>query len=109
MDLGCLDQINPNDKLFILISKLNKLNMNFYCLRIAMFNTLFQKLQTLEEHHQVLFSLVVVLGIVLVSWGIEKILEEYIFPTKPLHGYFLVITFGLFLLWLTKHILLRVM
>lgn len=74
-----------------------------------MFSAIVNKLQTFEEHHQVLFALIVVIGIVLVSWGIEKILEEYVFPQKPLHGYLLVIIIGLFLLWLTKHIILRVM
>lgn len=74
-----------------------------------MFNTLFNKLQTFEEHHQVLFALIVVFGVILVSWGFEKILEEYIFPHRPFYGYVLAITIGLFLLWLTKHVILKVM
>lgn len=74
-----------------------------------MFVELFHKLKDLEEHHQVIFAILVVLGIVCFSWGIEKILEEYIFHKKPLCGYLCAIIIGLLLLWATKHILLKVM
>lgn len=74
-----------------------------------MFTTIFNKLQTFEEHHQVLFSLIVVFGVILVSWGFEKILEEYIFPHRPFYGYVMAISIGLFMLWLTKHVILKVM
>jgi hypothetical protein len=74
-----------------------------------MFSKLFKKLDTFEEHHQVLFALVVVLGIILISWGVEKILEEHIFPHRPFYGYVVVIVAGLAVLWLAKHVVLHVM
>lgn len=74
-----------------------------------MFITIFKKLDTFQEHHQVLFALMIVLGVVCISWGIEKILEEHIFPKKPFYGYIIAIAIGLFLLWLTKHVVLHIM
>lgn len=73
-----------------------------------MFAELFQKLNEFEDHHQVLFALIVTLGIVCFSWGIEKLLEEYIFPKRPLYGYLIAIVMGLVLLGLCKHVILRV-
>lgn len=74
-----------------------------------MFSKLFKKLDTFEEHHQALFALVVILSIILISWGVEKILEEHIFPGKPFYGYVVVIVAGLFVLWFAKHVVLHVM
>ncbi|MBA3954361.1 hypothetical protein H0X48_03535 [Candidatus Dependentiae bacterium] len=70
---------------------------------------LFNKIKNFEEHHQVLFALVVVLGIVCFSWGVENILESYLFPRNPVCGYVVAIAFGLFLLWLSKYVILQVM
>lgn len=74
-----------------------------------MFEKIFENLKEFEEHHQVFFALVVVLGVICFSWGVEKILEEYVFPHRPFYGYVFAISLGLFLLWLTKYILLEVM
>jgi hypothetical protein len=68
----------------------------------------FNKLKDFEEHHQVIFALVVVFAVVCFSWGIEKILE-YIFPEKALYNYIFVMLFGLLLLWLSKYVVLQVM
>lgn len=74
-----------------------------------MFTKIFDKLSTFGEHHQMLFAGVVTLGVILVSWGVEKILEEFIFPHKPRYGYVLTVLIGLSLLWLTKHVILHVL
>lgn len=74
-----------------------------------MFEKLFVKLKDFEDHHQVLFALIVTFGIICFSWGVENILEKFIFPNKPVFGYITAILVGLFLLWLTKHIILHVM
>lgn len=74
-----------------------------------MFSNLFDKLMNFEEHHQVVFALIVAFGIICFSWGIENILEYYIFPKKPLYGYITAISVGLSILWLTKHVILKVM
>jgi hypothetical protein len=73
-----------------------------------MFEELFKKLNDFEDHHQVLFALIVTLGIVCFSWGVEKLLDEYVFPQKPIYGYLIAIAFGLFLIWICKHVILRV-
>ena len=73
-----------------------------------MFGRLLEKINTFAAHHQVLVALVVALGIIFVTWGTEKILEDYIFPHKPLYGYITIILLGLFILWLTKHVILHV-
>lgn len=70
---------------------------------------LFDKMKDFEEHHQVMFALVVVFAIVCFSWGIENILESYLFPKNPIYGYILAILIGLFLLWLSKYVILQVM
>jgi hypothetical protein len=70
---------------------------------------LFRKLSTLGDHHQLLFSLLIALSIICISWAIERILEDYIFPHKPLYGYIVTLLMGLFVLWLTKHFILHVL
>lgn len=72
-----------------------------------MFKELFAKLNTLEHEHQALFALVVITAVVLFSWGVEKIVEEYIFPGRPLVGYILAIVFGIMLIWLTQYVVLE--
>lgn len=73
-----------------------------------MFSKLIEKLNYLEDHHQMLVALFIAIGVVSFSWGVEKILEEYVFPKKPLYGYIVAIIGGLILLWLTKHFVLHV-
>jgi hypothetical protein len=73
-----------------------------------MFKQFFAKLSTFGEHHQALTAFIITFAIICISWGIERILEEYVFPRKPLYGYLLAISGGLFLLWLTKHVILHV-
>lgn len=74
-----------------------------------MFSRIIKKLDSFQDHHQVLFALIVVVSIIFISWGIEKILEEYIFPHKPFYGYVIAIGIGLFILLLAKHVILHVM
>ena len=74
-----------------------------------MFNNIFEKVGAFEHHHQAIFAIVVAVGIVLFSWGIEKILEHYIFPRKPLAGYISMVVLGVFLLWMTKVVVLNLM
>lgn len=71
-----------------------------------MFSKLADQLSTFAEHHQVLITLIVAFSVICISWGIEKILEEYIFPHKPLRGYVGTIVIGLMILWLTKYVVL---
>lgn len=73
-----------------------------------MFATFFNKFKTLADHHQIIFALIIALSVICVTWAIEKILEHYIFPTKPLYGYIILILGGLVLLWLTQHFVLHV-
>lgn len=73
-----------------------------------MFERLTEKLTDLSLHHQVAFALITVISIVCVSWGVELLLKEYIFPEKPVYAALIAIIGGLFFLWLTKHVVLHV-
>ncbi len=72
-----------------------------------MFNKLWQKLLTFEDHHQAVFAIVIGFGILSASWGIEKLFDTYFFPQTPVSGYIFAIILGASLLWLTKHIILH--
>ncbi len=72
-----------------------------------MFNTLWQKLHTFQDHHQLLFAIIVAIGVITASWGIEKLLETYLFPRKPVYGYMVAVGGGVVLLWITKHFILQ--
>lgn len=74
-----------------------------------MFKDLFDKLMDFEQHHQVLFAAIVALGLICLSWGTERILEEYVLKEKKLSNYVLAIFSGLVILFLTKNIILKVM
>jgi uncharacterized membrane protein YjjP (DUF1212 family) len=73
-----------------------------------MFSQLFAKISTFANHHQAMIAGVVTLGFVCVTWGIEKILERYIFSGSSLAGYIAAIGLGLLLLWITQHYILHV-
>lgn len=73
-----------------------------------MFSELFTKIGTFGEHHQTFIAILVTFCLICIAWAIEKIFEEYIFPHKPLYGYLGVLGLGLFILWLTKHVILHV-
>lgn len=75
---------------------------------MSMFSKIVEKINTFGDHHQTLFAVIIAFAIICCSWGVEKILEEYVFPHKPLYGYIATIMGGLLLLWLTKHFILHV-
>ena len=72
-----------------------------------MFKKLFEKLNDAAHHHQVIILLVVGFSIVCASWGVEGILEDYVFKSKTLAEYVSAILGGLSLLWITKHYILH--
>jgi hypothetical protein len=67
---------------------------------------LWERLQTFQDHHQMICALLVAFGVICASWGIQKLLETFFFPQRP-HGYVLAIILGLGLLWLTKHVIMH--
>jgi len=71
-----------------------------------MFKEILQKVNELEHHYQAFFALVVAIAVVMFSWGFEKLLEEYVFPKKPLFGYLFAVFFGILLLVCLKFVLL---
>ncbi len=73
-----------------------------------MFQKFFEKFSNFGEHHQTIIAALAALSFIIVAWGVEKILDEFILPHKPLHGYMAVVGCGLFMLWLIKHVVLRV-
>ena len=74
-----------------------------------MFSEFFTKFNTFASHHQIIFALLIALCVIVITWAIEKILEEYIFYDKPLRGYLIAIFGGLLTLWLIQHFVLRVL
>jgi hypothetical protein len=73
-----------------------------------MFAKLWAKLQTLADHHQAIIAAIVTFSIVCVTWGIEKILEKFVFPEKSIWGYVAAVILGILLLWVTQHYILHV-
>ncbi len=73
-----------------------------------MLQKIFQKVIRLADHHQAMFALIVTLCFILLGWGVEKLLETYLFPKKPVYGYIFAVIVGLALLWLTQHYILHV-
>ena len=73
-----------------------------------MITKLVTEFDSFAAHHQILVAIMIIAGVVLVSWGVENIIERYIFPHKPLYGYIGAIAIGLFLLIMAKHFILRV-
>lgn len=71
-----------------------------------MLHELWQKLHSFQDHHQILFALVAGFAVICTSWGLQKIFETFLFPSKP-YGYILAITLGLGLLWITKHVIMH--
>jgi len=71
--------------------------------------SLIDKLSSFGEHHQLLVALAAAFGIVAVTWGTERLLEEYVLPKKKPYSYFVAIGGGLALLWVTKHFILHVL
>lgn len=67
------------------------------------------KLNDFATHHQLFFAALIGLSIICVSWGIEKILEYYIFPQKKLADYIIAIVSGLTLLLFIQHFILHVL
>jgi hypothetical protein len=73
-----------------------------------MFTEIFEKVDSFAHHHQALFAFIVGVSAICFSWGVEKLLEEYLFPNNKLYGYLTAIFGGLSIMWLTKHFVLHV-
>ncbi len=72
-----------------------------------MFSEFFEKFDSFAEHHQILFTIAIAFCIITISWGIEKLLEEYVFYKYPLRGYIIAVLGGLIALYIIKHIVLH--
>jgi len=72
-----------------------------------MFEKLGNNLSEFADHHQAMFAVIVGFSVICLSWGIEKILEHYLFPRKKPYGYIAAIIIGLSVLWLTQHYILH--
>lgn len=72
-----------------------------------MFANFFNKLSTFADHHQLIIGSIIAISVILVTWGIEKILETYVFPKNRVRDYMIAVSLGLALLWLIKHFTLR--
>lgn len=74
-----------------------------------MLSQLFNKLVSFAAHHQILCTACIALGIICVTWGVEKILEHYIFLQQPPLGYLLAIVGGVGMLWIIQHFILHIL
>lgn len=72
-----------------------------------MFASFFQKMSTFADHHQLLIGGIIAVSIILVTWGIEKLLETYVFKKNRAMDYIIAVSVGLTLLWVIKHFTLR--
>lgn len=72
-----------------------------------MFSSFFQKVSNFADHHQIIIAGVIAFSVTCLTWGIEKMLEAYLFPKNPARGYITAVLIGLILLWITKHFTLR--
>jgi hypothetical protein len=73
-----------------------------------MFSELLEKINSFGEHHQAVIAIIITVCIISISWAIERIFDEFIFPHKPWYGYFLTIMIAVLMLWITKHFILHV-
>jgi|LakMenEpi03Aug12_release.lakeMendotaPanAssembly.Ray.scaffolds.fasta_scaffold3907910_1 hypothetical protein len=73
-----------------------------------MFSKLLDKISEFADHHQAIFAFIITFSVICLTWGVEKMLESYLFPQKPIFGYLTAIISGLTLLWLTQHYILHV-
>jgi hypothetical protein len=73
-----------------------------------MFREIFNKLHTFADHHQLCIALFIGFCIICVTWGVEKLLEEYIFTKKSFFSYIVAVLGGLLLLWVAQHCILHV-
>jgi hypothetical protein len=72
-----------------------------------MFTRLWERLHAFQDHHQILFALVAAFAVISASWGLQKLLETFLFPNKPIYGSILALCIGLGLLWITKHVIMQ--
>lgn len=73
-----------------------------------MFLKIINKFNTLTTHHQLIFAALATLSFIVLTWGIEKLLESYLFPSRPVVGYFLAVIGSLGMLVLVQHFVLHV-
>lgn len=73
-----------------------------------MFSRLLDKVSSFADHHQLIIGMFVGFSLICFTWGLEKILETYLWPHKPVVGYAVACFGGLFLLWLIQHFILHV-
>ena len=73
-----------------------------------MFSQIFNKLGDLGHHHQALFAALVALCVICISWGVEQVLETYVFPKHHIYSYLTAIGGGVIVLWLIQHFILHV-
>ena len=74
-----------------------------------MFSEFFSKFDSIAKHHQIFFTIIIAFCVIAISWGVEKILEEYVFYKNPLHGYIICVIGGLFMLYLVEHFILHIL
>lgn len=72
-----------------------------------MFASFFNKLSTFADHHQLIIGAIIAVSIILVTWGIERILETYVFKKNRGIDYLIAVSIGLSFLWIIKHFTLR--
>ncbi|OGK09440.1 hypothetical protein A2767_05335 [Candidatus Roizmanbacteria bacterium RIFCSPHIGHO2_01_FULL_35_10] len=62
---------------------------------------MFNKINNLKKHHQLLASLIVGIGLISVWRGIWGLMDLYIIPDNPLVSFLISILFGVGILYLT--------
>ena len=73
-----------------------------------MFSDFFAKVGSFMGHHQMLVGALVAFFLITSTWGIEKLMETYLFPNKPIVGFFVAALGGVIGLWLLQHYVLHI-
>lgn len=72
-----------------------------------MFSRLFDNLSEFADHHQLIFAIIIGFSFICFTWGLEKLLETFLWPSKPVVGYTVAFIGGLTMLWLVQHYVLH--
>lgn len=73
-----------------------------------MFSELLNNFNQLASQHQMVLAALVALSVITLTWGIEKLLETYLFPKQPVIGYVIAVTGSVTMLFIVQHFILHV-
>ena len=64
------------------------------------------KFMTISQNHQVIVGAMVTISVACFSWGIQHLLERFMFPNRRVLGYIVAAGLGFLFLWIAKQYIL---